>query len=93
MTMSVKRVFRYNEAADSVVEYTDGANSARLPAWPIECIASGVAPQQAGELRQFFAKHGESVDVTADGNPIYTSHSQRKRLLKLRNLYDKAAYC
>lgn len=59
---------------------------------PIECYASGVAPQQAQELRDFFSRHGESVEVTRDGNPIYTSASQRKRLLKLRGFVDKNSY-
>jgi hypothetical protein len=72
--------------------------SAELPSrrscsWePIECIASGVHSSQAGELRDFFKKHGESVTVTADGNPVYTSAGQRKRLLKLRGLHDRNSY-
>jgi hypothetical protein len=60
--------------------------------WPIECIASGVNANQAGELRYFFRKHGENVDVTRDGNPIYTSPSQRKRLLKLRGFHDRNSF-
>src|SRR5271157_3549903 len=56
--------------------------------WPIECVASGVNANQAGELRDFFKKHGESVEVSRDGNPIYTSANQRRRLLKLRGFVD-----
>jgi len=59
----------------------------------IECLASGVNPAQAPELRKFFKKHGESVEVTNDGNPVYTSSGQRKRLLKLRGFYDKNSFC
>lgn len=60
--------------------------------WPMECIASGVNAYQAQDLRDFFAKHGENVEVTNDGNPVYTSLGQRKRLLKLRGFYDKSSY-
>ena len=60
--------------------------------WPIECLASGVNAAQAGELREFFSKHGESVNVSSDGNPIYTSPGQRKRALKLRHLHDRNSF-
>jgi hypothetical protein len=61
--------------------------------WPMECYASGVHASQAGELREFFRQRGENVEVTKDGDPVYTSASQRKRLLKLRGFVDKSAYC
>ena len=60
--------------------------------FPYECWASGVHESQAGELHEFFAKHGESVEISRDGNPIYTSRRQRARLLKLRGMVDKGAY-
>jgi hypothetical protein len=67
--------------------------SRRSCAWnPIECVASGVNAEQAGELRDFFRKHNESVEVTSDGNPVYTSAGQRKRLLKLRGFHDRNSY-
>lgn len=59
----------------------------------LECLASGVNPLQAPELRRFFKKHGESVEISADGNPIYTSAGQRKRLLKLRGFCDRNSFC
>ena len=61
--------------------------------WPLECVASGVAPHQAGELREFFKKHGFRCDVSKDGNPIYENARHRKAALKLRNLHDQSSFC
>ena len=60
--------------------------------WPIECYASGVNAAQAGELRQHFKDIGVSCDVTAGGDPIYTSHIHRQRVLKARGLHDRASF-
>ncbi|MFA5766843.1 MAG: hypothetical protein WC919_02890 [Candidatus Paceibacterota bacterium] len=60
---------------------------------PIACVASGVNPEQAQELRDFYAMHGESVEVTNEGDPVYTSMRQRRRLLKLRGFHDRSAFC
>ncbi len=60
--------------------------------WPIECYASGVNAAQAGDLRDEFKKHGISCEVTAGGDPIYTSHEHRKRVLKARGLHDRASF-
>lgn len=61
--------------------------------WPeIECIASGVNAAQAGELREHFRKNGMNIEVTNDGNPVYTSPSQRRKALKLRGFVDKSSY-
>ncbi len=59
--------------------------------WPIECNASSVPAHQAQELRDFFSKHGEHVEVTNEGKPVYTSQRQQDRLLKLRGMvnYDR----
>lgn len=62
-----------------------------IASWPLECLASGVPPSQSGELREFFKKHGENVEVR-NGHPVYTSPNQRKRLLKLRGLHDNDSY-
>jgi len=59
--------------------------------FPYECWVSGVHASQAQELRDFFAKHGEHPEVTSDGNPIYESRRQRKRLLKLRGMCDRGS--
>ena len=89
----MSRFFHYDEKSNSVKE-GHAPIERRVAGWPaLECYASGVAPQQAQELRDFFKKHNESVDVTNKGNPVYTSAGQRKRLLKLRNLCDKSAFC
>jgi hypothetical protein len=58
----------------------------------LECIASGVHPSQANELREFYQKHGEHVEVTNDGNPVYTSMRQRRRLLEIRGLHDNNCF-
>jgi hypothetical protein len=60
--------------------------------WPRECFISGVHSSQAQELRDFFASKGEKVEVTPDGNPVYTSRKHRKRLLALRGMVDRGAY-
>jgi len=88
----MSKFFYYDKELDTVVEGRAPVGR-KTGGWPpIECIASGVAPQQAQELRDFFSKHGESVEVTSDGNPVYTSSSQRKRLLKLRGLHDRNSF-
>jgi hypothetical protein len=60
--------------------------------WPIECYASGVNPDQAGELRDYLAKKGVPTEVSADGNPIYRDASHRRKALKARGLHDRASY-
>ena len=101
---TVERVFRMGEAP-ATVRLDDGTVASRdyraerigVPArsgWPIECLASGVNVSQADELRKFFREHGCSdVRVSADGNPVYESASQRKRALKARGLVDRNSYC
>ena len=72
-----------------------GAESVGVPAtagWPIECFASGVQPDQSGELREVFRKQGVPTEVTADGNPIYRDAQHRKRALAARGLHDKSSY-
>jgi hypothetical protein len=60
--------------------------------WPLECVASGVHASQAGELREFYRKHGCPTEVTEDGNPIYRNAAHRRKALKLRGFKDKASY-
>jgi hypothetical protein len=57
------------------------------------CVASGVQASQAGELREFFQKHGEPTEVTGDGDPVYRDANHRRRALKLRGFTDKSAFC
>ena len=99
----VERVFPVSSRPESFVE--DGVTFVRsradewravsVPAtsgWPLECVASGVHPSQAGELRKFFTDHGCPTEVTADGNPVYRSAAHRRKALKLRGFKDKASY-
>lgn len=60
--------------------------------WPLECVASGVNAADADKLREEFKKHGLSVRVSEDGNPIYENAEQRKRALKARGFFDRASY-
>ena len=60
--------------------------------WPMECVASGVAPSQAQELRDFYRQHGVPTEVTADGNPVYRNARHRRRALKVRGMFDKSSF-
>jgi hypothetical protein len=89
----MSKFFHYDHALGIVAEGHAPAEKHTGDWNPIECYASGVAPSQAQDLRDFFAKHGENVEVTKNGDPVYTSASQRRRLLKLRGLVDKSSFC
>jgi len=97
----VERVFALGKAPKSVK--VDGkvakrsftAEHASVPAtagWPMECYASGVHADQAGDLRKEFNRVGVKCEVSSEGNPIYTSAKHRKQCLKSRGFIDKAAY-
>ena len=60
--------------------------------WPIECVASGVHPDQRQELSDFLAKRGVPTEVSKDGNPIYTSPQHRRKALKARGIHDRNSY-
>ena len=61
--------------------------------WPMKpCVASGVQPEQAQELRDLFKKAGVPTEVTKGGAPIYTSPEHRRKALKVRGLYDRSSY-
>jgi hypothetical protein len=80
--------------ATMIVKGTE--NPTRQPrrgAWPMnECYASGVHSDQAQELRDHFKKNGLSIEVTPNGDPIYTSAKQRRKALKCRGLHDNASF-
>ena len=77
----------------SVKNSDNPVKSGRVSPWPMEpCIASGVHPDQAQELRGHLEKHGCKTEVNKEGNPIYTSASHRKRALKCRGLNDRNSY-
>lgn len=97
----VEREFRTGSAPKFVIVgkrkyYRDfGAEGVSVPSssgWPIECVASGVNPSQAGELREFYRKSGCPTEVTADGNPVYRNASHRRKALKLRGFKDRGGY-
>ena len=101
----MERMFRMGEApkqivlADgriakrSLVAELKGQASPSAKNWPLTCVASGVHPDQAGELRQTLAKAGVPTEVTKDGDPVYRSASHRRKALKARGLHDRASFC
>jgi hypothetical protein len=97
----VTRVFSVAERPKSIMiggkEYVRSFADERpgVPAtagWPLVCEASGVHPDQAGELRDFYRKNGCPTEVTKDGNPVYRNATHRKKALKLRGMCDRASY-
>ena len=71
----VTRVFSVAERPQSIMiggkEYVRSFADERpgVPStkgWPLECVASGVHPSQAGELREFYRKNGCPTEVSED---------------------------
>ncbi len=60
--------------------------------WPLTCYASGVHPEQAGELRQYLADRGVPTEVTDGGDPVYTSAVHRRKALKVRGMFDRNSF-
>lgn len=88
----MSKFFHYDHESGKVVEGRAPVRET-MAAWPMQpCVASGVNASQGEELRKFFSGHGESV-VVVDGDPVYESPSQRKKLLKLRGFVDRSSYC
>ena len=99
----VERVFSMKERPESIViggkvfrrdrasEFA-GVFVAPHAGWPIECVASGVNPDQAGELRDYLAKKGVPTEVSAEGNPIYRDARHRRKALKARGMHDNASF-
>ena len=89
----MSRFFHYDKESSGVVE-GHAPVIKKLPQWPMNpCYASGVNPDQAQELRDFFQKHNEPTDVNNNGDVVYRDSGHRKRALKLRNLHDKSSFC
>lgn len=81
--------------AGRVYERDYRAENASVPAtkgWPLECVASGVHPSQAQELRDFYKSRGVPTEVTPDGNPVYRDARHRRRALKARGFRDRSSY-
>lgn len=100
---TVDRFFHMGDAPETV-RLDDGRVASRdrraerigTPArkgWPLECEASGVHPDQAGELRKFLADRGCPTDVSKEGNPIYRDAGHRRRALALRGFHDRNSFC
>ena len=90
----MSRFFHVDEKTGKVIEGRKPVKQEKCTNYkPLECFASGVHASQAQDLRDFFHNHGESVEVTNNGDPVYTSANQRKRCLKLRGFVDKSSYC
>lgn len=60
--------------------------------WPITCYASGVHADDAQKLRDEFKRVGVPTDVTSEGDPVYRDPGHRKRALKARGFFDRAAF-
>lgn len=68
------------------------SNRVKRP-WPMQpCIASGVHPDQAQELREHLSDRGCPTEVTNSGDPIYISAAHRRKAFKIRGNFDKASY-
>lgn len=60
--------------------------------WPLECVASGVSPEQSGALAAHLEAKGVPTEVSRNGNPIYRDAHHRQRALRARGLFDKDSY-
>lgn len=79
---SGKLAFR-DYAAEHSTKHRPGAG------WPMKpCVSTGVNAAQAHELRDFYKKHGETIEVSSSGDPIYTSQRQMDRDLKRRGFVN-----
>lgn len=60
--------------------------------WPLTCFASGVHPEQAGELRKYLSDKGCPTEVTRNGDPVYRNARHRNEALKLRGMHDRNSF-
>jgi hypothetical protein len=96
----IERMFRIGKAPQRIEEAGRrygrcfAAEAVGVPAkgWPLTCVASGVQPDQAGELSKCLADAGVPTEVTSQGDPVYRDVSHRKKALKARGFFDKASY-
>lgn len=98
----VERIFPMGDAPKAI--QLDGQEAKRdyraervgVPAtkgWPMQaCVASGVHPGQAQELRDGLRRAGVPTEVTKGGDPIYRSAVHRKKALAARGLHDNASF-
>ena len=89
----MSKFFHYDKKTGEVVE-GHARTERTMAGWPMApCLASGVHPNQAQELRDCLSNAGVPTEVTSDGDPIYRTPTHRKRALKARHLVDKSSYC
>jgi len=71
-----------------------GGQCARAPGagWPLVCPASGVHPDQAGELRSLLAEAGCPTEVTKGGDPVYRSAAHQRRALRIRGMHNRNSF-
>lgn len=81
---------RRAELAGSTISIRGQGRNTRT--YPMTCYASGVHPDQAGDLRQYLQERGCPTEVTPQGDPVYTSAAHRKKALKLRGLHDRNSF-
>ena len=79
---------RFNRALYAEFKSVPASSSS----WPMTCHASGVNPEQAGELRSLLRENGVPTDVTNDGDPVYRDKNHRKKALKVRGLVDRSSF-
>jgi hypothetical protein len=77
---------------DFAAEHASGGIGPATKGWPLECFASGVHPDQAGDLRDHLRRKGVPTEVTPEGNPVYRDANHRRRALKARGMFDRASY-
>jgi len=78
------------EMAGQIVTVNGTSNPVKR-SWPMKpCVASGVHPEQAQDLRDHLRARGCPTEVTGGGNPVYTSAAHRKKALKIRGFQDKS---
>jgi hypothetical protein len=82
---------RRAELTGSTISVRGGGGSGR--AWPQTCYASGVHPEQAGELREHLARRGCKTEVKPSGDPVYESAAHKKKALKIRGMHDRNSFC
>lgn len=80
-------------AVRSLVDELAGQGAPPTTGYPITCVASGVQPDQAGELRDHLASRGVPTQVTPDGDPVYRDAQHRRKALGVRGLHDRNCYC
>ena len=59
--------------------------------WPMASYAAGVSPDEVPELQKIDRLHGVKTEYTADGDPIFTSKSHRKKYCEVHKLFDRNA--